>query len=812
MPSPSAPGLLWLFARTAARRFCNRFLLGWQRSRAARRKKRGLPAAGPERTATSHRQQRFRAGTLLVVIFAAYMMFVMGMALELSLRKAMNRVRMDHAPAPALTQTERMVQETLGEGHAETRSLMRDDPLSSLPPETKHTARKVGGLFIALAGAGAFLFGLGAASRNMARPEPSQTWLFEFPVPRPVLFTARLGEALFDGATLPLLSMPPGILLFYDGHGFWASAGWGLLFGILLTLAVSALRLTAEIVMLQKLRRKRRGTLCGLGAAAGTLLMVMVLYGGGTPLLINTLINAADALPGWFFLQPLSAGFGSGTLTPGAQWLLAAGPVALLCAGSVALCAALTRYGLEPGLEATRTTSTADRNTPAAPAEKRPLFTGLIGKELLMLTRQRTVMVQVLIAPLIMVLVFYFQTGGRLAERALASDGAMASAIYGIAAYMVLIAAQVALSTELRTLWLLLSLPRPLADALRTKSLIWGLAAAVLALLLSVAAMVLQPAMASGLLLRLPFTLVLVWLIADLTVGFRTLGSCVISETTVQLRQWAAWLPLMLSAAAGQAIFSGDLWMLCVQTVLLGALNVSVWQQLNADLPYLTEPAEDPPPRLSLMHGQLAVYGYFVFQSLFIMLAAVAKLPLGFVLPAGSAAAALVVAGLALLSFKRRGLRILPAPERFTRQVLILPAAALLMACGTGWLWLKVAELIPSAAEALARSRSMLTASGGDSLRTGIAVLAIVIAPVCEEFLFRGIVYQGLRKSCGITASVLWSALFFTVVHPMMSAPAVFTAAIALALIMERTGRLLPCILVHAGYNAFMLWLQWSHS
>ena len=98
-----------------------------------------------------------------------------------------------------------------------------------------------------------------------------------------------------------------------------------------------------------------------------------------------------------------------------------------------------------------------------------------------MLVRQRTVMVQVLLAPLIMVLMMYFQTSGRFAESALGSSGAIASAIYGICAYMVLIASQVAMNTELRTLWLLLSLPRPLADSLRVKSRIWGAAASVLA-------------------------------------------------------------------------------------------------------------------------------------------------------------------------------------------------------------------------------------------------------------------------------------------------------------------------------------------
>ena len=77
-----------------------------------------------------------------------------------------------------------------------------------------------------------------------------------------------------------------------------------------------------------------------------------------------------------------------------------------------------------------------------------------------------------------------------------------------------------------------------------------------------------------------------------------------------------------------------------------------------------------------------------------------------------------------------------------------------------------------------------------------------------EEFIFRGLVFHGLRKTHGFLWSALWSSLFFTAVHPPLSSVAVFGLAAVNAYIMERTGRLWPCILLHAGYNAFVLWLQ----
>ena len=791
MHRPSPLRLLWLFARTAVRRFGNRYVFLKQKKAEAKRKKLGLPE--PERTATAHRQTGFRAGSILAWLFMAYMMFAFTMMMNTSYQRAMYGVLKERQPA--------------GEEESAIRHRGSDpiggNALVHMNFETRRTADKVTALIMFTAGVGTLLFAIGILSRQVSRPEPSLAWLFEFPVPRPVLFTSKLSECLFDGASLPLLSMLPGIVLFHSGWSFWKSAGWGLAFGVIIALAVAALRIAVEVLLLQKCPRRRRGTIGGFCAAGGTLLMVIVLYGGGTPSLLHVLLAMADALPDWLFWNPFSAGFGLSQTVLGVQWLTAAGVTGLLCTGSVFFCSRITQFGLEPGLETARGATPVTASTKA-----RPRFSGLVGKELLMLVRQRTVMVQVLLAPVIMVLMMYFQTSGKIAESTLGSAGAIASAIYGICAYMVLIASQVAMNTELRTLWLLLSLPRPLADSLRVKSRIWGAAAAALAFVLAVIAMIVMPDMAAGVLYRLPFLVILIAVIADICVGFRTMGSSIISETTVHLRQWAVWLPLMLSAAAGQAVFSGDVWLLCVQLVLIGSLDVSVWQKLKAELPFLTEPAEDPPPRLYLMHGLLAAYGYFALQGLGFLIAAAAKVPPAAFLPVASGIAAAIVAALTFWLLSRKKVRILPAESAPAAQSLLLAAAGLAAACAIGFLWLSALEWMPFTAEAIRQSRAALQSTSSIGEWIGLAALACIVAPLCEEFIFRGLVYQGLRRTHGWAWSMLWTSLFFTAVHPMQSSVAVFALSAVNAWIMERTGRLTPCILVHAGYNAFVLWLQ----
>jgi membrane protease YdiL (CAAX protease family) len=93
-----------------------------------------------------------------------------------------------------------------------------------------------------------------------------------------------------------------------------------------------------------------------------------------------------------------------------------------------------------------------------------------------------------------------------------------------------------------------------------------------------------------------------------------------------------------------------------------------------------------------------------------------------------------------------------------------------------------------------------------------VAVAAVVIAPVVEELLFRGLLLQGLMLRIGFWPAALLSSLAFGVLH--MASLDAAGAALALAtgvmgfglcLLVRRTGRLGPGIGVHAVRNAVAL-------
>jgi membrane protease YdiL (CAAX protease family) len=81
-----------------------------------------------------------------------------------------------------------------------------------------------------------------------------------------------------------------------------------------------------------------------------------------------------------------------------------------------------------------------------------------------------------------------------------------------------------------------------------------------------------------------------------------------------------------------------------------------------------------------------------------------------------------------------------------------------------------------------------------------------VVAPICEEFLFRGYVFTALRGWCGTWPAAAITGLVFGAIH-FGSAPALDLVPLAglgfgLCLLYRCTGSLYPCIVAHSLNNS----------
>ncbi len=93
-------------------------------------------------------------------------------------------------------------------------------------------------------------------------------------------------------------------------------------------------------------------------------------------------------------------------------------------------------------------------------------------------------------------------------------------------------------------------------------------------------------------------------------------------------------------------------------------------------------------------------------------------------------------------------------------------------------------------------------------LRLSLAFSVVVAAPFFEEIFFRGFLYQALRRRMYPWAAVLATGLLFAIIHPsFFQASLVFPLGLLLAYLMEKTGSLIPCMVVHFLINGTSLLL-----
>lgn len=102
-----------------------------------------------------------------------------------------------------------------------------------------------------------------------------------------------------------------------------------------------------------------------------------------------------------------------------------------------------------------------------------------------------------------------------------------------------------------------------------------------------------------------------------------------------------------------------------------------------------------------------------------------------------------------------------------------------------------------------------LGADDGPVALAAVILLITVVAPICEEFLFRGYMFGALRRRAGVWGAAAIVGLLFGGVHAI-SSPVGFLAPLALfgfglCLIYAWSGSLYPCIVLHALNNSLAL-------
>jgi membrane protease YdiL (CAAX protease family) len=437
-------------------------------------------------------------------------------------------------------------------------------------------------------------------------------------------------------------------------------------------------------------------------------------------------------------------------------------------------------------------------------------LTAVQRRELRLLGRDRTFMVQTLVLPTLLVGMQAFFLGPSLFVDAVEHPSILAVLAFSMAAYGLMFSAFQTLNAEGQALWMLYCVPRSLESILWQKARLWAAVTAIYPLGLFAIAIAVAGKVSPQFLGVATAVLLGVPIFAVIATALGVFGCNPLAQE-IQRRVRITYLYLYMSIASlyGYAIFTDSLWQRIALIVLTVLVAVALWQKARDRLDYLLDPSASPPSRVSVSDGLIAALMFFVLQALAgILQMALSRtiVPTGQMLWIAFCGAGAVTYGIMRLVYWR--VRTTDVPRMLSNG---LPRALLQGVLGgvaaslAGLAYLHVVrslDLFPAL-----RQASQLT---DPTLPWWLAALAVFAAPLFEEFIFRGLIFGGLRRMFGFGLSALASAAIFAVVHPLASFIPVFVMGACAALVYERTRMLAAPIVLHAVYNAMIFAFQWS--
>jgi len=368
------------------------------------------------------------------------------------------------------------------------------------------------------------------------------------------------------------------------------------------------------------------------------------------------------------------------------------------------------------------------------------------------------------------------------------------------------------LNAEGQSLWLLFCLPHPLESILRQKALLWGAVATLYAVAVFCAAIGLARDVSWTLAGHALIVLLGVPVFAVIATALGVFG-CDPLEQDVQKRVRITYLYLYMLIASfyAYAIYASTFWARLGTMVLTALVALALWQKARDRFAFLLDPTAAPPARVSLADGLIAALMFFVLQALVSLLELAAEtgksrtLTAAMVWIAFTAAGAMTYGVMRLIYWRARtaGVPRVFGPHLGSTTLWGLGGGAAAAAGGLAYIAAARAfDWFPALRDAghFAEPTTLLW----------MGSLAVVAAPIFEEFIFRGLIFGGLRRSLGFGAAAVASAAIFAIVHPPASVVPVFGLGLCTALVYERTRMLAGPMLVHATYNAVVVAFQWN--
>ena len=647
-------------------------------------------------------------------------------------------------------------------------------------------------------------------SGELAKSDWDLEWLITLPIRSDTLLWARILERSIvnPSGVLALLTVCT-VIAWFSGFRWLAPivgavAAWPLLVlaALARTLIDTGLRLTMRAGQLRNLQ----AFISVVSIAVMYLTMSFGIKGKA-----YFMLGVTGAMPDWLRYTPMGLTVRAinerGFTDAAVLWIALLAQTGLIVWLGVRVLRHQLRNGVVSGgaREAARAPDVAQVASPAGGGNRTSAIplSPVQRRELTLLSRDRNFLVQSLVLPLLIVGGQLLLGSSGVATSMWKEPNVLASVAFGLAAYSLSMSAFQTLNTEGHALWLLYTFPRSIEDVLKDKAKLWGLITLAYPLVLFGIGAAVAPAIGWKFLGAALTAVLGIPIYAFIAVALGVFGSNPLEQQqNHKVKPAYVYLYMSLAGLYIYAVVTPNLAQRVIFMVLTVLLALALWQKARDQLGYLLDPDASPPPRVSTSDGMIAAMLFFVAQAI------AGAIIIGKGRPTGaSTLVAFTIAGAITYGLMRsvyakaktRGVPHMLADASVGEASRpLLGLAGGLAAAAAALVYLFVLQKFGLPGKAAPEGPFEL-------LGWWIVPIAVIAAPIFEEFIFRGLIFGGLRRSFGVWPATLASAAVFAIVHPALSMAPVFILGVCAAWVYERTRSLLAPMIAHAAYNVCVL-------
>lgn len=452
---------------------------------------------------------------------------------------------------------------------------------------------------------------------------------------------------------------------------------------------------------------------------------------------------------------------------------------------------AIVEWSAKKGLEAVQSGRTSERGRPGKQRGIR-LLTGIAGKDVIMLRRDGRVLAGVFGALFPMIVFLLFPN-----IRSFPMLGGSVSLWVGLLVLMG--SAPNALLHERGSLWLLYTVPKSLKTILFHKAFLWtSLAFSMFLLVLGLQNLLFGADWRADL-LSIAWALATLPLAGILCVSLGVLGTDTTTEETARrIKEEYLGIAMLFSFLIPLVLILPGWWIKIGFLLLFAAVVAAWWEKAQDQLMYLLDPTALPAPCIHAADGITAAILFFIVsKALAIGLLLKFTMTQTAALTISYGVSAAMTAGVILSELRSQKVLIRASLPVFRKQGSLLSTVMVVVGVSMSYVityvWMHALPSIP-----------FFRDFGVPQYETGFyaVLMRTVLAPVFEEFLFRGILFGALRQRWGFWPAAVLSSVIFAILQP----PSLFVIALVQGIILatsyDRSKMLATPILIRAILGA----------